>query len=88
MRRNIAVDIAVWCYKHIVADSDAAYDSAIYTHPHIIADNWRPFALSAVFLTDSHALVYIAVFPDLGMPVDRYAYRVADVQSRPDFCLI
>ena len=64
MRRNVAVNVAVWRNKNVVSNRNVSDDNGIDSDPNSIADNRCPFSLASVFLPDENSLMYVAVFSD------------------------
>ena len=79
MRRNIAIDITVRGYQHIVTYRNIAYYRGIYAYPHAIAYDRSTFSFSPVFTSDSNAFVYITVTSDSCIRINCNTIRMADI---------
>lgn len=85
MRRDIAVYERIGGDHHIITDENSPDDSGIHAYPHSAAYGRAALTWATVLLTDSHALVDIAVVTYRGVRVNRDAVRMADIQALSDF---
>src|SRR5262249_47958724 len=84
MVRYIVRDDTIGPDRNVISHSHGSDDLRSWSDVAVPADHRRPFAPSAIGLSDRHSLADVAVVSDDRALIDHDVADVADVESRPD----
>ena len=84
---NIAVDICIWCYKHVISYHNISNNCRVYSNPNLITNMWCSFSFSSIFLSYRNAFMNIYIVANYGFGINCYSIWMTNIKAVANLCI-
>ena len=87
MIRNIAINIGIWCYKHIISYHNISNNCRIYSNPNLITNMWCSRSFPSIFLSYRNAFMNIYIISNYGFWIYCYSIWMSNIKPISYLCI-